>query len=57
MAELHQEIAQIEDWLREHPHADWVARHDKIVRLRELNEELNIKINENGNTNSTSGKH
>jgi len=40
-------IPQLENWLRENPNADWIARHDMIARLRELKEELTIKQKDN----------
>lgn len=39
-------IAEVENWLVNNPHADWVARHDMIARLKELKENVNtIKTN------------
>lgn len=41
MRDIHQEIAVVEDWLRDHPNAEKEARWDMVARLSELNEELN----------------
>lgn len=59
MDALHRQIADLEHWLREHPHACLEARHDMIARLHELNEQLTptplkgaLKQQENGNSNN-----
>lgn len=38
---------EIENWLRNNPNADWIARHDMIARLKELKEKLTIQQNSN----------
>ena len=45
MDKLKQQIAEVEDWLREHPNADRFARHDMIVKLADLKEELETEEN------------
>jgi|GEM_PF-5237817 len=40
IVEIMIQIAVISCWLRDHPHADREARHDKIQELAALNEQL-----------------
>lgn len=41
MEDLFQQIAAIENWLRDKPHAGQVEKSEMISRLRELNDKLN----------------
>lgn len=45
MEKIKQLIAETEEWLRENPDADRFAKHDMIVRLADLKEELEIMEN------------
>ncbi len=53
MEDLYAQIAIIENWLRDHPHADREARWEMTSRLREINEKLNkLKDNQEYGNNS-----
>ncbi|HAP96102.1 Uncharacterised protein [Sphingobacterium daejeonense] len=41
MEDIHTKIKDVEDWLRNNPHADKEARWEMVSRLREYNDELN----------------
>lgn len=41
MEDIHTKIKDVEDWLRNNPHADKEARWEMVTRLREYNDELN----------------
>lgn len=46
MEDLFQQIAAIENWLRDKPHAGQEEKSEMISRLRELNDKLNnMKVN------------
>ena len=45
MDKLKQQIAEVEDWLREHPYAERFARHDMILKLADLKEQLDVAEN------------
>lgn len=41
MHKIQQEIAEVENWLRENPNGNWEHRYDMIVKLSELKDQLN----------------
>lgn len=47
MEDLYAEIKNIQCWLRDKPHLEFVARWHFISRLNELNEKLNQIIADN----------
>lgn len=51
MENIKQQIEALQHWLREHPNAPLEARHDKIMQLAELKEQLeNLNKIQNGNS-------
>lgn len=46
MEDLYAEIKNIQCWLRDHPHLEFVARWHFITKLNELNDKLNKHIKE-----------
>ncbi|MFD2961338.1 MULTISPECIES: hypothetical protein [Olivibacter] len=50
MHKIQQEIAEVEDWLRNNPNSNWEHRFDMIKKLSDLNEQLNsLKSTTNDN--------
>lgn len=53
MEDLYAEIKNIQCWLRDHPHLEFVARWHFITKLNELNQLLNQIIAENETIKNT----